>query len=55
MNINFIKSAITIVLYPKGRRTEQLIVLDQLHVADSMNFLTPLDHLIGAVRVNVFD
>jgi hypothetical protein len=55
MDIYFIKSTVTVVLYPKGGSAEQFIVLDQLHIANGMNFLTALDHLIGAMRVDIFD
>ena len=55
MDVDLIKSAVTIIFYPKGSGPEQFIVLDQLYIANSMDLLSPFDHLVGAVRVNVFD
>lgn len=55
LDVNFVGCGVIIVLHPKHRRAEQVIVIGQLRIPDSMNLLTPTDRLVGSKRIDLFE
>src|SRR5258706_10348149 len=55
LNINFIKSRITVIFYPEYSRAKKIIILYQFCKTNSMYFFPSADHLICSMGVNIFD
>ncbi len=52
--INLVIGGIVVVLNAENNRTKKVVMFNQVNKSDGMDLLSPPDHFITAVCVNVF-
>src|SRR5258708_37470392 len=55
LHVYLIVRRITVVFYPEGNRLEQLVVFDQLYIANSMDFLSPANYFVSPIGIYIFN
>jgi hypothetical protein len=54
LDMDFVECGVVVILHPECHGAQQLIMFNEFHVADGMDFFAPADDFVCAVVVNKF-